>query len=505
MFDWIKKQHHVISFFLIVFFFFPLFWISQYNYPSGDDYHTFLQAQKLCALEAAKWWYFNWTGRYTSFFLQSLFSESHIWLTAYKIIPIALFLTGFGFLFYFIRTLFGRAFSNKESFTLSTAAYIFLVSLTPDIATGFYWLATNIQYLGAVFLTLLILALIINLNRASKLLTKGLFSFLIVILIACLAGLNEISTLFFITILFLLNYFYFIKLKRFHKPGFAFFIISVLFGLLSFLSPGNAVRAGQFGREIHVIEILMGGVGLTLYLLVELLASTPLLLASVIYLVFLDVNRDKLVSQFLFLSKLRWYWILLSLICTVTIVNIVVFTAIGTNSLVYRVKNVYVYSIVLGWFFFLTVLFINLVLEKFNFHSPKWMLGLLIAFVFLFLITGFELKLSSKNIIPFSNQTEKAFSVIKTKSIYTNAYLDIFSGRASRYYWHNERRMEQLREATGDSVEFPLHSYVPETIFIQDVNHPFGAPEAISRAVRGEILQLRYIETGPPPQPKEKF
>ncbi len=73
MFDWIKKQPHVGSFFLIVFFFFPLFWISQYNHPSGDDYHTFLQAQKMGTLEATRWWYFNWAGRYTSFFLQSLF------------------------------------------------------------------------------------------------------------------------------------------------------------------------------------------------------------------------------------------------------------------------------------------------------------------------------------------------------------------------------------------------------------------------------------------------
>ena len=70
-----RQKHHVWSLCLLAYFFFPLLWISQYNYPSGDDYVQFTQAHELGTFAAVRWWYFNWTGRYTSFFIQSLFPD----------------------------------------------------------------------------------------------------------------------------------------------------------------------------------------------------------------------------------------------------------------------------------------------------------------------------------------------------------------------------------------------------------------------------------------------
>lgn len=499
------EKHHLLSLSLMMFFFFPLVYISQYNYPSGDDYHALLQARKLGALEAAKWWYFNWTGRYTSFFLQSLFASHAGWLTIYKIVPPALFLAGFSSVFYFFRNFFGRGLSNKALFSFSAGMYVFLVGLTPDAATGFYWLPTSVQYLGAVFISLLILSLYIKLHRAINFSAKVMLSFLVVLLIAFLAGLNEISTLFLITIFSSINFFYFIKFKRLHTWSLMFLAFSVLFALISFLSPGNAIRAQQAGTEIHFIKILAGAVGATFYLAVELLSTTPLLLASIVYLVFLDFNRDKLGEPFSFMSGVRWHWVLAALFCAVTATNVLLFIATDVNSLVYRIKNVYVYSIVLIWLFFLTSLYVDLAAKKIKFNIPTWATGLLTIFILFFLLTGFELKLSRKNIIPSSNVAQQAFSTIKTKSVYTNAYLDVASGRAKRFCLQNEERMKQLRDTKGDAVDISLYSYVPETLFIQDVNHPFGAPAAMSMALSGEVKHLRYMETGPPVTLKEKF
>lgn len=499
------EKHHLVSFSCMMFFFFPLLYISQYNYPSGDDYYVLLLVQKLGALEATSWWYFNWTGRYSSFFLQSLFAAHSSWLTIYKIVPPALFLAGFGCVFYFIRTFFGRGFSNEALFSFSAGMYIFLISLTPDAATGFYWLPTSMQYLGAVFISLLILSLYIKLNRAINFQAKVAFSFLSVILIAFLTGLNEISTLFLITIFGLISFFYFIKFKKLHTWSLMFLAFSLVFALISFLSPGNAIRAQQMRTEVHFIKVFAGAVGVTFYLAAELLSSTPLLLASMIYLVFLDINRDKLGASLSFMSGIRWYWVLASLFCAITVVNAVLFTVTDVNSLVYRIRNVYVYSMVLMWFFFLTTLYIDLAAKKINFNIPNWVTGLLTIFILFFLLTGFELKINSENVIPSSTVIQKAFSIIKTKSVYTNAYLDVVSGRAKRFSLQSEERTKQLRETKGDSVEISLYSYVPETLFIQDVNHSFGAPVAMSIAISGEVKQLQYIETGPPVTPKEKF
>src|SRR5881275_2025197 len=103
-------KRFLIALLLLLLLFFPLLWISQYNYPSGDDYYIAFLAKKLGALGATKWWYLNWSGRYSFLFLQSLISTSDNWLTLYKVFPVALLLAGFGCLNYFVRAFFGREF-----------------------------------------------------------------------------------------------------------------------------------------------------------------------------------------------------------------------------------------------------------------------------------------------------------------------------------------------------------------------------------------------------------
>jgi hypothetical protein len=499
------SKRFLITLGLLLFFFFPLLWISRYNYPSGDDYFITILAKRLGALEATKWWYFNRSGRYSYLFLQSLISSSNSWLTLYKIFPVALLLAGFGCLHYFVRAFFGPVFSKTTLFTLSAALYTLLISLTTDISTGFYWLTTSIQYSGAVFTSLLIFALYINFSRTKKSLTRTVYLLFITILIVFLAGLNEVSALFLIGTFCFINFLYIVQFKRPDVWSLAFLALSVMFCLVSFLAPGTHARIGQVGVEVHLLNVLAGAIGMTFYLLTELLTSTPVLLASIIYLAFLNANRDKLDGLFSLLRGVRWYWILSFMLLVITAVNVVIFTAVGVNSLPDRLKNVYVYSLFFGWLVLMTALFFELSRKKINLAVPNWVNGVLAAFIVGFLLTGYKLELSHKNIIPSSPSSQRFFSLINTRSLYANAYLDLLSGRAERFSRQNEERAQQLINAKGDSVEFPLYSNVPETIFIQDVNHPFGAPDWLSVFFCGEVKHLNYVETGPPPPPKKKF
>ena len=498
-------KHLLVSSILVLFFFFPLFWISQYNYPSGDDFGMALLARKLGVLGATEWWYFNYCGRYSYSFLQSLVSSYENWLTIYKIFPVALILAGFGCVYYFIRAFFGRGFSGAELLTLSASVYVLLVSLTPDITTGFYWLSSNIQYSGAVFTSLLIFAICINLSRAQTTPVKTAYALLVIVLITLLAGLNEASALFFIATLGTINFFYILRFKRPDKWNLAFLVISVTFGLISFLAPGTEVRVRELEAEFDFLNILVGSIALTFFLLVEILTSTPLLLASIIYLAFLNFNRGKLDRPRSLLLGVRWYWVLSAMLLTITAVNSAVLTAIGLNSLTDRLKNAYVYSIFFGWLLLMTTLFFDLSAKKINLHVPNWIIGALAAFIFGFLFTGYQLEISLKNVIPSSSGSQRIFSVINTKSVYSNAYLDILSGRAARFSRQNREREEQLLNAEGDTVDFSLYSYVPETIFVQDVNHPFGAPDSLSTIICGKVKTLRLVETGPPAPVKKKF
>lgn len=243
----------------------------------------------------------------------------------------------------------------------------------------------------------------------------------------------------------------------------------------------------------------------TFYLLTELLTTTPILLASIVYLAFLSSHRHKLDLPRNLLSGVRWHWVLSLMLLTVTAVNFAIFTAVGVNSLADRIKNVYFYSIFLGWFFFITVIFFNLSSRKLHLLVPNWITVILSVVIIGFLFTGYKLRVNSENVIPDSIRSQRLFASVKTESISGKAYLDLLSGRASRFDRQNQEREAQLRCADPNVADFSLYSYVPETIFIQDVNHPFGQPEWLTKFNCGTVKPLNYVETGPPAPLKKKF
>jgi hypothetical protein len=275
--------------------------------------------------------------------------------------------------------------------------------------------------------------------------------------------------------------------------------------LISFFSPGTHARVEQAGAGFHILTNIGGAIGLTLYLFIELLTTTPLVPASIIYLAFLNANRDSLEKLSALMRPVRWRRILVFMLLSVTAINFIIFTAVGVNSLPDRLKNVYVYTIFFGWLAVVTSLFFDLSDKKINFTVPKWITCALAVFIVAFLLTGYKLELGRGKIIPSSTESQKFFSLISTRSVFANAYLDILSGRAERFSRQNAEREASLRDAQGETIEFPLYSYVPETIFIQDVNHPAGAPDWLTMLMSGEARHLNYVETGPPAPLKKKF
>jgi hypothetical protein len=487
-------------------YFFPLLWISGYDYPSGDDYRIGVFARQLGPFGTAKWWYFNASGRYTLLFLHALISSSRHWLVIYKLFPVMLFLAGFGCVYFFFTAFFGEGLGRSSLFSVSLAFFVLLISFTPDIATAFYWLTTSIQYTGAVFISVLILGLYIKLIRADTQPGKIRFALLIVSLLAVVAGLNEASVLFLLATLGFVNCFHLIQFRKVNKWALAFLIFGVFFSLISFLAPGNRIRLGANTPETFgFFKLLAGSILLTFYLLIELLATTPILLASIVYLAFLNSHHHKLDQPRALLNDVRWYWVLSLMILAVTAVNFAIFFVAGVSSLADRIKNIYFYSIFFGWFLLITVLFLNISRRKLNSLVPNWITAILVLGIIGFLFTGFRLGVNHENIIPDSTRSQRMFAAVKTEGIAGKAYLDLLSGRASRFARQNEEREAQTGCASGNASGFSLYSYVPETIFIQDVNHPFGQPEWFSRFACGTIRQFDYRATGPTAPLKKKF
>jgi Family of unknown function (DUF6056) len=439
-------------------------------------------------------------------FLHALISSSPHWLVIYKLFPVALFLAGFGCVYFFLTAFFGKALGRSSILSVSLVLFVLLISFTPDIATAFYWLTTSIQYTGAFFISVFILGLYIKLIRADTQSRKIGFALLIVSLLLVVAGLNEASVLFLLATLGFVNGFHLIRFRKVHMWAFAFLIIAVFFSLISFLSPGNRIRLGTNAPQTFAFfKLLVGSVALTFFLLTELLTTTPILMASIVYLAFLNSHRHQLDLPRALLKDVRWYWVLSLMILAVSAVNFAIFFAAGVNSLADRIKNVYFYSVFLGWFLLITVLFLDLSRRKLNPLVPNWITATLVLVIVGFLCTGFRLGASHENVIPDSTGSQKLFAAVKTQSVSGKAYLDLLSGRASRFARQNEERETQIGSAGENPAGFSLYSYVPETIFIQDVNHPFGEPEWLSRFACGTVKQLDYLPTGPPAPLKKKF
>jgi len=478
------------SLLLLVVCFFPLLWIAQYNFPTGDDYLTFFQARTLGPLRATRWWYFNWTGRYTAFFLQSLYPEYDAWLAAYRRIPVALLVFGFASLWYFLRAFLGREIPRADSFTLAAAMYVFLIGLTPDIATAFYWLISSLLFMGAFFVTLLILGLYIDLETAARRSTRVVLSTVVIMLIVFLCGLNEVSLLLFLAIFALINCHQLVHSRKFSARGVTFLAFGIVFGLVALWAPGNAVRAGQLRIKTQMLGTLPDGLTTTLGLLLKLLVTTPLLLASGLYYAFLQANRDRLAGLRSLLSGVRWYWVLVFIVCIVTVVNVVVFGKIGVGGVPQRVQNLYVFSMVLGWFFFVTVLFINVSAAYGEVRTSKWLLAAFTAAVGVFLVTGFAVQVGVGNADPSGNRLRDAVSRIHTNSVYANAYLDLLSGRASRYDAQNGETARRVKAADGECVEIPPPAAMPTTIALDWVKYPW-------RWCAREYLREQYGSASP--------
>lgn len=504
MFDHLRKRYHVVAALFLALYFFPLLWLSAYDYPSGDDWQTFLKAREMGALGATRWAYFNWSGRYSSFLLQHALAAHGDWFLSYKIVPAVVLVLSFLCTYNFALSLFGSGFDRRACFAISAVLYALVVSASADVTTAFYWLPTNAQYTGGVFLSLTIFALNLRLARAATARARASLSVAIAALIFVVAGLNEVSILFVICGYLSVVCFQLFKRGRLYRHGLLFLALSLAFGSASLFAPGNLSRMGLTTQKFHAAEVLAASVGLTLYFFAELFTTTALVPASALYLLLVAAKRERLAAPLSLFSDLNWRWTLVTLLGCVTLCNVALFTAlgVGVDALPYRLRNAYVYSIILGWFFFLTIVGARRSPRAEESRAPRWLAALLALSVLLYFVTGFQLKLASRA-LPSSGWAQTILCLLTTRSVPITAYEDIFSGRAARYARLNEERARLVRDATGDAVDVPLYSYVPDTIFLQDVNHPWGAPEMLSRAVNGRVLQFHYVETGPPAPRKE--
>ena len=220
----------------------PFIILCFFNNPSADDYSVVFPVFERGFLNANKYWYFEWTGRFFSSFLICLFNPLlyHSFI-GYKMLSlfmvIAMPLALFRLLFYFTKT-----YAFHERIVLGSLMVLFYFGYIPIVSEGFYWMSASLTYLSPDLLLVPFIPLLYNVyqhgfSNQNKLKVVSFLSLGI-----ALIGCNEffmLSIILFISLLIALIYF---NERKVHWG----LVISLVFfigaALIVILCPGNKIR-----------------------------------------------------------------------------------------------------------------------------------------------------------------------------------------------------------------------------------------------------------------------
>ncbi|WP_010521951.1 DUF6056 family protein [Aquimarina agarivorans] len=227
----------------------PFVIVSMYNYPYADDYCFSNNVNIQGFWGAQKYYFFNWTGRYTATAILSNDIVNEKYHIYYKIFPIILLML----LVLAFFMLANQFFVKKNSYTkikLSLTLTLLYLSTMPLVSEGFYWWSGAITYQLANILTVILIALVLK-SLVKNSYTNTLFASLTIFL---LMGLNETSliavNLFFI---FIFSYRYF-KLKKINYHFVFIQSVILICSGISIFAPGNYLRLSKNSNTKNIFS-----------------------------------------------------------------------------------------------------------------------------------------------------------------------------------------------------------------------------------------------------------
>lgn len=266
----------------------PYFVNAVFNEPSMDDYRY--AANYL----SNNFWYLQghmykyWCGRYAATALLYLGPLSFGSFAAYKMAAVILLLLMLWSV-YFVLWPQLHFLSLLRRHLIVLLGFGIWLSCVPSPAQGFYWFSGAYTYFPAVVLFNVLFGLLFRLRRfraddpqwASR---SGGLEFLFVLvgvgLMAAAMGLNEVIAVYGLGLLFVVNL---AAWWRRGKPDWALAFVScaaLVFALVSYLAPGNAVRSAAYDKEKDLVLTLWKSPAYLVWF-AQYFLSIPLVLALI--------------------------------------------------------------------------------------------------------------------------------------------------------------------------------------------------------------------------------
>lgn len=411
---------------------FPLFVLSYFNNPTGDDYCYNLATLNSDYFLAQKDLYLNLNGRYFASAILSIPILITSSLLFYKSFPIIIFILLFYSIYNLSKTIFVK-FNKKEHVLISFFCISLYLIGIPSISQGFYWLASTITYQFANVFTIFLFSFLIKLIETNK--TKYLIisTFLIIAII----GSNEISLILIVFLLMMIFAFQIYNIRKINYQILFLLIIALIFAIIELNSQGNVIRATlypnrhQFFYALYkTLVIIKSYLGIWLpYLIVFLL----------LFFDFFNKNIHKI------------------------------------NSNIFKVNPIFVFLIVSS------ILFLS-------FFSNYWATGYLfplrtINVIYLFFIMSslylalvifIKLRNLNKDFITFSPIVRYCLLIILLlqfghKNNIRTAYTDLVSKDGYNYDLALKKRYQFIENSKSRIVEVEEIKFKPKTLFIGDI------------------------------------
>jgi hypothetical protein len=264
------KKYARISLVILALSLVPIFWISFYDHPFGDDYNygnaahlAWMESHDLirllqAAVKTSADTYQTWQGSYTGCFMMALqagiFGEKYYFLSVWLVL--AAFLGG---LAYFLKTILMKCLhTGKYEFQIVySLVAILCLNLLPSPAEGIFWYNGAFYYTGYFGLVLLLAGLCIRVfNQTMK--VKP-WKIVLISLLALFIGGGNMSTNLIMLLSLLYLYLFALARKegRSYLPLLPVLVCAIAGFLLNLTAPGNAIRENGYVNGYGFLETIL--------------------------------------------------------------------------------------------------------------------------------------------------------------------------------------------------------------------------------------------------------
>jgi len=231
----------------------PFLYLILFTHPIADDLVFGFKAKTEGLFEVSKKTYLTWNGRYSGNFFAYLFPISIDNLVLYRVVLLCCFLFFILGFKSFISSLLVKV-NSVAIWAISLLGVLTYLSITTNIAEGFYWFTGVIYYQLGLSLFLFFLALVILYLRQSFFINKMVHLSVMFLIEFVTIGMNETIAIITAFICFVLLIVVLTTKKEHRLVFFSILLVSIIGLSLVVFSPGNESRMATYDGNQDLLK-----------------------------------------------------------------------------------------------------------------------------------------------------------------------------------------------------------------------------------------------------------